>query len=51
MIDRFEASKYLIGKLKDELVVTSLGNEKYDLRQAGDRDRTFYNWNSMGMAS
>lgn len=51
MIDRTEASKYLVGKLKDELVVTSLGNEKYDLRAAGERDRNFYNWNAMGMAS
>jgi len=51
MIDRTEASKYLVGKLKDELVVTSLGNEKYDLRSGGERDRNFYNWNAMGMAS
>ena len=51
MIDRTEASKYLVGKLTDELVVTSLGNEKYDLRAGGDRDRNFYNWNAMGMAS
>lgn len=50
MIDRLEASKYLVGKLTDEVVVTSLGNEKYDLLAAGDRDRHFYNWNSMGMA-
>jgi thiamine pyrophosphate-dependent acetolactate synthase large subunit-like protein len=51
MIDRAEASRYLVGRLNDELVVTSLGNEKYDLRQAGDRDRNFFNWNSMGLAS
>ncbi len=51
MIDRTEASKYLVGKLQDELVVTSLGNEKYDLRAGGERDRNFYNWNAMGMAS
>jgi thiamine pyrophosphate-dependent acetolactate synthase large subunit-like protein len=51
MIDRTEASNYLVGKLKDELVVTSLGNEKYDLRSGGDRSRNFYNWNAMGMAS
>jgi len=51
VIDRGEASKYLVGKLKDELVVTSLGNEKYDLRAGGERARNFYNWNSMGMAS
>lgn len=51
MIDRAEASKYLVSKLTDEVVVTSLGNEKYDLRAAGERVRTFYNWNSMGIAS
>ena len=51
MIDRGEASKYLVSKLKDELVVTSLGNEKYDLRAGGERARNFYNWNAMGMAS
>ncbi len=51
MIDRSEASKYLVSKLTDELVVTSLGNEKYDLRACGDRERNFYNWNAMGMAS
>ena len=51
MIDRTEASKYLVSKLTDELVVTSLGNEKYDLRSSGERNRNFYNWNAMGMAS
>jgi thiamine pyrophosphate-dependent acetolactate synthase large subunit-like protein len=51
MIDRGEASKYLVGRLKDEIIITSLGNEKYDLRAAGERDRNFYNWNAMGMAS
>ena len=50
MIDRVEASKYLVSRLTDEAVVTSLGNEKYDLQAAGDRERHFYNWNSMGMA-
>jgi thiamine pyrophosphate-dependent acetolactate synthase large subunit-like protein len=51
MIDRGKASKYLVGRLRDEVVITSLGNEKYDLRSAGERDRNFYNWNAMGMAS
>ena len=50
MINCLEASKYLAGRLKDELVVTSLANEKYDLPWGGDRDRNFYNWNSMGLA-
>ncbi len=51
MIDRLEATKYMTSKLKDELVVASIGNEKRDLAEAGDRDRNFYMWNSMGMAS
>ncbi|MCZ6472038.1 MAG: thiamine pyrophosphate-dependent enzyme [SAR324 cluster bacterium] len=51
VIDRLEASKYMVSKLKDELVVASLGNEKKDLAEAEDRDLNFYMWNSMGMAS
>ena len=50
MIDRAEASQYLVGRLKDEVVITSLGNEKYDLRACGERERNFYNWNAMGLA-
>ncbi len=51
MIDRLEASRYLVGRLSDELIVASLGNSKYDLSAAEDRDFNFYMWNSMGMAS
>jgi len=32
-------------------VVASLGNDKYDLMAAGDRNRNFYMWNAMGLAS
>ena len=51
MIDRLEASKYLVSKLTNELIVASLGNAKYDLSAAADRDFNFYMWNAMGMAS
>jgi thiamine pyrophosphate-dependent acetolactate synthase large subunit-like protein len=51
MINRFEATRYITGKLTNELVVATLGNAKYDLFNAKDRPRNFYMWNSMGMAS
>jgi len=50
MIDQFEATRYVAGRLSDELVVASLGNAKYDLFRARDRALNFYMWNSMGMA-
>lgn len=52
MIHRFEATRYITGKISDDtLVVATLGNAKYDLFNAKDRPRNFYMWNSMGMAS
>ncbi len=51
MIDRLEASRYMVSRLRDELVVGSVGNDKYDLAAAGDRARNFYMWNAMGLAS
>jgi len=50
MIERFEATKYLVSKLTNELVVASLGNNVYDLFNSKDRPRNFYMWNAMGMA-
>jgi thiamine pyrophosphate-dependent acetolactate synthase large subunit-like protein len=50
MLPRYVATQYLAGRLRDELVVASLGNAKYDLFLAGDRPLNFYLWNSMGMA-
>lgn len=50
MIERLEASQYIVSKLTDELVVASLGNPGYDLHNAKDRPRNFYMWNAMGMA-
>ncbi len=52
MIERAEATKAVVVKLeKNALALGSLGNTKYDLKGAGDRDLNFYMWNSMGMAS
>ena len=51
MLARLDATRYLVSRLHDELVVASLGNAKYDLFLAGDRPLNFYLWNSMGMAS
>jgi phosphonopyruvate decarboxylase len=50
MINSREAMEYLAGKLRDELVVCSLGNTKYELFSAKDRPENFYLWNAMGMA-
>ena len=52
MINRLEATQYLIGQITDEPVVASCGNPKFDLYTAApDRSENFYMWNSMGMAS
>jgi thiamine pyrophosphate-dependent acetolactate synthase large subunit-like protein len=51
MINRLEATRYLVSRLGDEPVIASLGNPKYDLFTAGDRPQNFYMWNSMGLAS
>jgi sulfopyruvate decarboxylase subunit beta len=48
---RFEATRLLVRRLRDEAVVASLGHPKYDLFSAGDRPRNFYMWGSMGLAS
>ncbi len=52
MINRLEATRYLVQQLSDEPVIGSCGNPKFDLFiAAGDRKANFYMWNSMGMAS
>jgi thiamine pyrophosphate-dependent acetolactate synthase large subunit-like protein len=51
MINRLEATQYLMRHLTNEPVIASCGNPKYDLFSAGDRKENFYMWNSMGMAS
>jgi len=52
MINRLEATRYLVQQLSDEPVIASCGNPKFDLfTAAGERKANFYMWNSMGMAS
>ena len=52
MINRLEATRYLIAQLSDEPIIASCGNPKFDLFTAAEkRKANFYMWNSMGMAS
>src|SRR4029450_4005327 len=51
MLNRLQATCYLVTQLTDEPIIASLGNPKYDLFAAQDRPQNFYMWNSMGMAS
>jgi len=52
MINRLEATRYLVEQLSDEPIIASCGNPKFDLfTAAAKRKSNFYMWNSMGMAS
>jgi thiamine pyrophosphate-dependent acetolactate synthase large subunit-like protein len=51
MINRLQATRFIVAHLTDEPVIASLGNAKYDLFAAQDRPQNFYMWNSMGLAS
>ena len=52
MINRLEATRYLVEQLSDEPIIASCGNPKFDLfTAAAERRANFYMWNSMGMAS
>ncbi|MEE9148152.1 MAG: thiamine pyrophosphate-dependent enzyme [Candidatus Tectomicrobia bacterium] len=51
MINRLEATRYVVNQVSDEPIIASLGNTKFDLFTAKDRPQNFYMWNSMGMAS
>ena len=52
MINRLEATRYLVDQLLDEPIIASCGNPKFDLfTAAAKRKSNFYMWNSMGMAS
>ena len=48
---RFEATKLLLGHLRDEPVVSNLGPTSDELWHAGHRDRNFYTHGSMGLCS
>lgn len=52
MINRLEATRYIVEQLSDEPIIASCGNPKFDLFAAAEsRKANFYMWNSMGMAS
>lgn len=51
MIDRYRAAVLLTERLTDELVIGGLANPSFELFRAGDRDRNFYMWGAMGLAS
>jgi len=52
MINRLEATRYLVEQLSDEPIIASCGNPKFDLFTAAPKRKSnFYMWNSMGMAS
>jgi len=48
---RFEAIKTVAGAVKDEIVVSNIGDPSKELFAAGDRKENFYMLGSMGMAS
>ena len=50
-MDSIDAVRLLHERLRDELVVTSLGTPSFLMHLAGDRPLTFYMWAAMGMAS
>ena len=50
VMNRFELTKSLVAKLKDEAVVAGIGNTNFDLWAAGRRQQNFYMLGSMGLA-
>ena len=51
MLNRLQATRYVVRQVTDEPIIASLGNPKFDLFTAQDRPQNFYMWNSMGLAS
>lgn len=50
-MNQLEATRALLRHVRDEPIVASLGNPKFDLALAGDRPQNFYLWGGMGLAS
>jgi thiamine pyrophosphate-dependent acetolactate synthase large subunit-like protein len=50
VMNRFDITKRLVGKLKDEAVIGGIGNTNFDLWSAGHRPENFYMLGSMGLA-
>ena len=51
VMNRFELTKRLVGRLKDEAVIGGIGNSNFDLNAAGQRPENFYMLGSMGLAA
>ena len=49
-INRLEATRYLVNRAPQALIVAGQGNAKFDLAGTGDRPQHFYLWNSLGLA-
>ena len=50
LINRFKATRCLVDRAPQALIVAGPGNAKFDLAATGDRPRHFYIWNSLGLA-
>jgi thiamine pyrophosphate-dependent acetolactate synthase large subunit-like protein len=50
VMNRFEVTKRMVAKLKDEAVIGGVGNNNFDLWSAGQRPENFYMLGSMGLA-
>ena len=50
VINRLEATRYLLERVPQALVVAGPGNAKFDVAATGDRPQHFYVWNSLGLA-
>ena len=50
VINRLQATQYLVDNAPEAFIVAGPGNAKFDLAGTGDRPQNFYIWNSLGMA-
>jgi sulfopyruvate decarboxylase alpha subunit len=50
-MSRLDATRIVVGRVRDEAIVATLGHPAYDLFSAADRPENFYTWGSMGLAS
>jgi len=50
LISRLEATRCVVNRAPDGLIVAGPGNAKFDLAATGNRPQHFYIWNSLGLA-
>jgi thiamine pyrophosphate-dependent acetolactate synthase large subunit-like protein len=50
LINRLRATRYLVSRAPEALILAGPGNAKFDLAATGDRPQHFYIWNSLGLA-